>query len=96
MRIGASDESLTRFSGLAVVTELADQLGVIDRLDAAVGPIKDRDRGFTAGQVLASSPGWLTFIACAASSHPCRVRRCAGHPTRLVIAMSSRHRTSDS
>jgi hypothetical protein len=35
-----------------VVTELTDQLGVIDRLDAAVGPIKDRDRGFTAGQVL--------------------------------------------
>jgi hypothetical protein len=30
------------------------------------------------------------------SSHPCRVRGCAGHPTRLVIAMPSRHRTSDS
>jgi hypothetical protein len=45
VQIGTSDESLTRFSGLAVVTELTDQLGLIDRLDAAVGPIKDRDRG---------------------------------------------------
>jgi len=52
VQIGAPDESLTRFSGLAAVTELTDRLGVIDKLDAAVGPIKDRDRGFTAGQVL--------------------------------------------
>jgi hypothetical protein len=52
VRIGASEESLTRFSGLAAVTELTDRLGVIDRLDAAVGPIKTRERGFTAGQVL--------------------------------------------
>jgi len=34
------------------VTELADRLGLIERLDAAVGPIKVRERGFTAGQVL--------------------------------------------
>jgi hypothetical protein len=46
------DESLTRFSGLVAVSELAERLGVIDRLDAAVGPIKARDRGFSAGQVL--------------------------------------------
>ncbi len=52
MLVGAPDESLTRFSGLAAVTELVDRLGVIDRLDAAIGPIKTRDRGFTAGQVL--------------------------------------------
>ncbi|GEL20924.1 hypothetical protein [Pseudonocardia asaccharolytica] len=58
MRVGAPDESLTRFSGLAAVSELTDRLGVIDRLDAAVGPIKARGRGFTAGQVLVgkSSP----------------------------------------
>jgi hypothetical protein len=52
VRVGATDESLTRFSGLAAVTELCERLGVIDRLDAAVGPIKTRDRGFSAGQVL--------------------------------------------
>lgn len=52
MRIGAPDESLTRFSGLAAVTELVDRLGVIERLDAAVGPIKTRERGLSAGQVL--------------------------------------------
>jgi hypothetical protein len=52
VRLGAPDKSLTRFSGLAAVTELTGRLGVIERLDAAVGPIKTRDRGFTAGQVL--------------------------------------------
>ncbi len=52
VRVGAPDESLTRFSGLAAVTELVERLRVIDRLDGAVGPIKTRDRGFTAGQVL--------------------------------------------
>lgn len=53
VRVGASDESLTRFSGLSAVTALGDRLGLIDRLDAAIGPIKTRDRGFTAGQLLA-------------------------------------------
>jgi Transposase DDE domain group 1 len=52
VQVGAPDESLTRFSGLAAVTELVELLGVIDRLDAAVGPIKARDRGVGAGQVL--------------------------------------------
>ena len=52
MWVGAPDESLTSFSGLVAVTELVDRLGVIDRLDAAVGSIKTRDRGFTGGQVL--------------------------------------------
>jgi Transposase DDE domain group 1 len=52
VQVGPPDESLTRFSGLAAMTELVERLGVIDRLDAAVGPIKTRERGFTAGQVL--------------------------------------------
>ena len=48
MWVGAPDESLTSFSGLVAVTELVDRLGVIDRLDAAVGSIKTRDRGLSA------------------------------------------------
>ena len=52
VQVGAPDESLTRFSGLVAVTELTERLGVIERLDAAVGPVKARDRGFSAGQVL--------------------------------------------
>ncbi|MGD9526205.1 MAG: hypothetical protein AB7L91_18330 [Dehalococcoidia bacterium] len=52
MRVGVPDGSLTRFSGLAAVTELVERLGVIERFDTAVGSIKVRDRGFTAGQVL--------------------------------------------
>jgi hypothetical protein len=43
---------LTRFSGLAAVTELTERLGVIDRLDAAVGLIKTRARGHGAGELL--------------------------------------------
>ena len=44
--------SLTANAGLAAVTELCDRLGVIEALDAAVGPIKQRDRGFGAGELL--------------------------------------------
>ena len=51
-RIGVADGSLTANAGLAAVTELCDRLGVIGALDAAVGPIKQRDRGFGAGELL--------------------------------------------
>ena len=51
-RIGAPDRSLTANAGLAAVTELCDRLGVIGALDAAVGPVKQRDRGFGAGELL--------------------------------------------
>ena len=51
-RIGAPDAALTPSSGLAAVSELCDRLGVIEALDAAVGPVKQRDRGFGAGELL--------------------------------------------
>ena len=51
-RIGAPDRSLTANAGLAAITELCDRLGVIAALDAAVGPIKQRERGFGAGELL--------------------------------------------
>jgi hypothetical protein len=37
---------------MAAVTELIDRLGMIRLLDAVIGPIKERDRGFTGGQLL--------------------------------------------
>jgi len=37
---------------MAAVTGLCDRLGVIGALDAAVGPVKQRARGFGAGQLL--------------------------------------------
>jgi hypothetical protein len=37
---------------MAVVSELCDRLGLIGALDAAVGPVKQRDRGFGAGELL--------------------------------------------
>jgi len=52
VRVGASDPSLTPVSGLAAVTELVDRLNMITLLDAAIGPIKTRDRGFTGGELL--------------------------------------------
>jgi len=52
-RIGAPDAALTPSAGLAAVSEVCDRLGVIEALDAAVGPVKQRDRGFGAGQLLA-------------------------------------------
>ncbi|MGH3684394.1 MAG: IS1380 family transposase [Pseudonocardiaceae bacterium] len=52
VRVGAPDESLTSVSGMAVVTELVDRLGMITLLDAAIGRIKTRGRGFTGGELL--------------------------------------------
>ena len=52
VRAGAPDASLTANAGLAAVTELCDRLGVIGALDAAAGPVKQRDRGFGAGELL--------------------------------------------
>ena len=52
-RVGAPDAALTPNAGLAVITELCGRLGVIEALDAAVGPVKQRDRGFGAGELLA-------------------------------------------
>ena len=52
VRVGAADRALTANAGLAAVSELCDRLGVIGALDAAVGPIKQRDRGFGAGELL--------------------------------------------
>jgi hypothetical protein len=49
VRVGARDSSLTGTAGMVAVTELLDRLDVIRLLDAAVGPIKQRDRGFGAG-----------------------------------------------
>jgi hypothetical protein len=51
-RVGAPDPALTPNAGLAVITGLCDRLGVISALDTAVGPIKQRERGFGAGQLL--------------------------------------------
>ena len=52
IRIGTPDAWLTPVSGMLAVTEVMDRLGVIRRLDAAIGPIKTRRRGFCGGQLL--------------------------------------------
>ena len=50
VRVGAPDAALTANAGMAVVTELCRRLGVIEALDTAVGPVKQRDRGSGAGE----------------------------------------------
>jgi hypothetical protein len=50
--VGAPDPALTGVSGMAAITELCDQLEVVDALDAAVCPIKQRARGHSAGGLL--------------------------------------------
>jgi hypothetical protein len=52
VRIGAPDPSLTPVAGMVAVTELVQRLDVIGRLDARVGPIKQRRRGHTGGRLL--------------------------------------------
>jgi len=52
VRVGAPEVSVTAVAGMAAVTELVERLGVIGELDAAVGPIKLRNRGYGVGQLL--------------------------------------------
>ncbi len=52
IRIGTADPSLTAAGGMLAVTELCGKLGLIEALDAGIGPVKQRRRGFTGGQVL--------------------------------------------
>ena len=49
----APDAALTPNAGLAAISELCDRLDVTGALDAAVGPVKQRDRGYGAGGLLA-------------------------------------------
>ncbi len=53
IQIGAADPSLTAAGGMIAITELCGKLGLIEALDEAMGPVKQRRRGFTGGQVLA-------------------------------------------
>lgn len=50
--VGAPDPSLTPVAGMVAVAELVNQLGMIKLLDAAIGPIKARDRGHSGGELL--------------------------------------------
>jgi hypothetical protein len=52
VRIGAPDRSLTPNVGLAAVSELCSRLGEIAAPDAAVGRIKQRNRGYGGGELL--------------------------------------------
>ncbi|HEX9177418.1 MAG TPA: IS1380 family transposase [Mycobacterium sp.] len=52
VRVGRADPSVTGNAGMAAVTELCERLDVIGLLNAATGPIKQRDRGFGPGQLL--------------------------------------------
>src|SRR5271166_4483887 len=53
IKIGTPDPSLTAAGGMLAVTELCGKLGLIEALDKGIGPVKQRARGFTGGQVLA-------------------------------------------
>src|SRR5205814_10445894 len=54
VRVGAPDAWLTPASGVVAVAELVGRLGVVGAFDDAVGSVKQRDRGLTAGQFLVS------------------------------------------
>ncbi|WP_395292269.1 transposase [Kitasatospora hibisci] len=49
-QLGGVDGSLTENGGLVLVAELDRALGVTAALDAAVGPVKERDRGLSGGE----------------------------------------------
>jgi hypothetical protein len=52
--VRADDPTLTGSAGLACVAQAVRALGVIDAIDAFVGPVKQRNRGLTAGEFVVS------------------------------------------
>jgi len=58
VRFGPADARLTGHAGVAAVTEADRVLGIADALDCAVGSVKQRDRGLSAG-------GLVLSLACA-------------------------------
>jgi hypothetical protein len=52
VRIGAPGASLTGLAGLVAVDELTERLGMVAKLDAGIGPVKQRARGLSGGQLL--------------------------------------------
>lgn len=49
VRVGAADPGLTPAAGMAATSELCGGCGLIESVNAAVGPIKQRDRGHSLG-----------------------------------------------
>ena len=52
--IRCDDATLTASAGLVVVAETVTTTGLLDELDGRIGPIKQRDRGLTGGQLVVS------------------------------------------
>ena len=54
VRVGVPDGQLTPAAGIEAVREADRVLGITTALDAGIGPIKERDRGLSGGQLLVS------------------------------------------
>ena len=54
VRFGAPDASLTSAAGVLAVGELINRLGVVEALDAGIGPVKSRAREVSGGELVVS------------------------------------------
>ncbi|WP_164520515.1 IS1380 family transposase [Specibacter cremeus] len=54
VRIGAPDDRLTPAAGVEALREVDRVLGITAALDAGIGPVKDRARGLTGGELVLS------------------------------------------
>ncbi|MGH3773361.1 MAG: hypothetical protein ACRDRW_18530 [Pseudonocardiaceae bacterium] len=84
----APDPSLTPASGMVVACELADRLGMIKLLDAPIGRVKTRGRGFTGGALLVG----LVTAQLAGEDFLVRLDRQRADVAGQVLAASPRNR----
>lgn len=52
VRIGAPDPALTPVAGVEAIREADRVLGITQALDAGIGPVKERARGVSGGQLV--------------------------------------------
>ena len=90
VRIGAPDVSVTGLAGLAAVDELTARLGLVAELDRGIGPIKQRARGLTGGQLLVGmATAQLAGQDCLAGMDRVRTDPASGLLTEAPVAPST-------
>lgn len=98
VRFGAPDGTVTGSAGLVAVSELADRLGLVATLDRRIGPIKQRARGLSGGELLVGlataqllgEDAWVGLDRCRADRAGAALAPVPWAPSRTAATLAGR------